>query len=168
VGVDSVFVEYSLLGAGGPWTTIAHVAGSLDSLVWTVPNECSDSARVRITARDVVGNTALDLSNSGFRLRCGTLDAPVWSGVLSLSVPSPVRSGPVRLMLSVPGSGEATVEILNVAGRRVWSTQVAAGRQQELTWDGRGQGTGAVSPGVYFVRLRAASGERSVRFALLR
>jgi uncharacterized repeat protein (TIGR02543 family) len=80
--------------------------------------------------------------------------------------PNPAR-GTMRFSFSLAGEGAATVEVLDVAGRRV--ATLARGTwpagPHELRWDGRDTGGSAVRAGVYFVRLHAGAGTRVRRFA---
>lgn len=69
--------------------------------------------------------------------------------------PSPAR-GEVRLRLSLPAGGSATVSVCDVAGRLVrnlWDAPLAAGAHL-LEWDGRDAEGRRASPGVYFLRAR--------------
>ena len=68
VTVDSVNVDYSVHGSGGPWLAIGHGLAPNDSLIWVLPGDSSDSALVRVTAYDHALNTAFDLSDSLFHL----------------------------------------------------------------------------------------------------
>ncbi len=58
--------------------------------------------------------------------------------------------------------GDARLELLDTAGRRVWSRSVAVG-VSTLVWDGRRDGGGAAARGIYFARLEGGHGVRVVR-----
>jgi hypothetical protein len=169
VAVDSVHVEVSLHGADGPWTRLLDAAGGPDSLLWTVPNECSDSALVRVIATDALANSGSDASDGLFHIHCGTLDAN-GPGLtrLRLSIVNPVRERDVRLGIAAPPGTDAHLEILAVTGQRVWSTSVPGqGAERILHWDGRGSSGEPIQPGVYFARVTAAAEHRIVRFVVI-
>ena len=93
---------------------------------------------------------------------------------LELAAPSPnpftAGSGSVTLRYRLPSSGQTRIEVLDVTGSRValldhgWES---AG-EHRLAWDGRTSVGGAAPPGIYQLRLRSASGERSQRLVLMR
>ena len=97
-------------------------------------------------------------------------DLPAAGGVeLALARPLPNPSaGETVLGFSMPQTGVARVEILDLTGRRVWSSEALyAPGAHSLRWDGRASRGGAVPAGVYFVRLVTAFGERAARVARL-
>lgn len=91
-------------------------------------------------------------------------DAPVTA--LSLSgFPNPNR-GDVSVALSAPGSGRLTLDVFDVAGRRV--RVLHEGRVERggmtATWDGRNSAGEPVAAGVYFVRaVMEPDGTRGLR-----
>ncbi len=62
----------------------------------------------------------------------------------------------VRLQVTVPVGSVATVDVFNVAGRRVATLHegLLPGGSAVLRWDGRTKSGAAAASGVYFVRLR--------------
>jgi hypothetical protein len=79
--------------------------------------------------------------------------------------PNPVV-GPFQAHFSLPYAGGATIEVLDLAGRRVASRDLSdygAGRHAVPLDLGP-----SPQPGIYVVRLHHASGSRHVRFALVR
>ncbi|MFN0150177.1 MAG: T9SS type A sorting domain-containing protein [bacterium] len=175
--VDSVEVDYSLNGPGGPWVNVLRSDGSLDSVDWLVPPDpctvaATVTAMVRVTAYDAAGNSGSDLSDAVFTIQCTAtgIPDPLPTTVLlplSLQIPNPSRAGSVPIRLSLPVAADATLEIVDVTGRRIWSTQFhgAPGRH-ELTWNGRGE-TSTPAQGIYFARLLTPLGNRHVRFVVL-
>jgi len=87
-----------------------------------------------------------------------------------LFYPSPLRTTSV-LRFSTARSGRLTVEILDLAGRRVRrlmdDPQAAAGIHQLSVSRSGGAGGPALGPGVYFYRITAGDGRRSGRFVVL-
>lgn len=100
------------------------------------------------------------------------MDLPVSAGVaaaganpLRLAVaPNPVR-GEAAIAFTLARDGDARVDVLDLAGRRVATLADGAMRAGEhaLRWDGAG-----VRPGVYLVRLACADGVRVQRVVRLR
>jgi hypothetical protein len=74
----------------------------------------------------------------------------------------------VRLRLA--RAADARVALYDPAGRR--ARTLAAGRWEpgthEVAWDGRDDDGRALAPGVYFLRVRAGSIERTARWVWLR
>lgn len=67
-GVDSVSVDYSLTGAPGPWLPVAHGLANSGSCLWTLPEQTSDYAVVRVTAFDPSLNQGSDTSDDPFHV----------------------------------------------------------------------------------------------------
>jgi len=63
-GID---LEYST-NNGGSWTSIAANLGNSGTYAWTIPNDASAQSLVRVTARDVNGNSAQDASDAVFTI----------------------------------------------------------------------------------------------------
>ncbi len=170
-GIDSVSVDYSLHGSGGPWLAIQHGAVNSGSIGWTVPAAMSDSASVRVIAFDPSHNQGNDQSNGLFQIAQDVTGIPgeMPAGFfLAPPAPNPSR-GPVALAFSLPHAGSARMEIVDVAGRRVWSEDregLPAG-DYSFTWGGRYASGRTVAAGIYFVRLTAGVQQRSVRLIRL-
>ncbi|MBI5711134.1 MAG: hypothetical protein HZC42_12665 [Candidatus Eisenbacteria bacterium] len=163
--VDSVNVDCSLHGASGPWIAVARGLPNSGSYSWTVPAPASDSALVRVTAFDHAGNSAADPGDSLFRIvdpNAGVEDGPT---ALSLARPAPNPSlGGVVLRFTLPAAGRARLEVLDLAGRRVWQAggNLEAG-PHAWRWDGTTTGGDRARAGLYFVRLATPWGERGAR-----
>jgi len=101
--------------------------------------------------------------------RNGSLDPPA-ARTLSLSVvPNPGRGAAYAVAYAVPSAGPVTVEVFDVAGRRVATlvrgTEDAGSRR--LAWDARASGGHRIAPGLYFARLTTAAGSRTAKFVHL-
>ena len=170
VGVDSVSVQASLHGAAGPWLTLTHGVANTGSLAWTVPSQSSDSALVRVRAYDHALNTALAVSDSLFQIPASnTAVGPQGPAVLMLGRAQPNPSaGVATLRFSLPQDGPATLEVLDVEGRRVavHDGRFTAG-PHTWAWDGRLQGGGSPS-GLFFARLTTPWGKRTERIMRVR
>ncbi len=169
--VDSVDVDYSLSGPGGPWVSIVRGLENTGSYTWILPIQMSDSARVRVTAYDLALNAGSAVSAGSFEI--GDATADVWGSgpaVLALARPMPNPSrGTTLLRFSLPAAGRARLEVVDVSGRRLgeYEGDFAAG-PQAWRWDGRGPDGSAPGAGLYFVRLVTPWGTRTERMARLK
>jgi len=83
---------------------------------------------------------------------------------LALAMPNPARRGWI-VRFALPSSSPASLDLLDIAGRRVMSREIGsmgAGSHAIDLAQGR-----QVRPGVYFIRLRQGPDTRTVRVALL-
>jgi len=143
--------------AGGPWSRIAELPAARE-MSWLddgVTAGHSYSWRVGAIgyAGDVTWAAPLALS-----LRVTGGERLAFRG----ASPNPSHAD-VVLGLTVPHAGELTLEILDVAGRRV--TTIPLGRRSpgvhEVRWDGHDATGRAAAPGMYFARV-SAGGETAV------
>ncbi len=166
VGVDSVQLEVSYHGAGGPWETLLASGAAVDSLDWVVPDLLTDSALVRVTALDLALHAGVAVSDSVFHILAA---AGVGTGprALAFALPSPNPAhGAVRLAFTLPVEGAVTVEVLDIGGRRValLAHGVFPAGPHALRWDGRDGGGARATAGVYFARLVTRTGAIARRF----
>ena len=94
------------------------------------------------------------------------LDAPPVAELVTRFTlsPNPARAGQ-RVRLSAPDAGAASVEILDIAGRRVAALQLGGDHAAE--WDPAAATGGAVPPGVYLARALRADGTRAASTRLV-
>jgi len=99
----------------------------------------------------------------------GVAQAPV--AVLDFAAPSPNPSrGVTTLRYSLPASGAARIELVDLAGRRIWQSRSAdlpAGIHA-MDWNGRTESGQRAEPGIYFARLSTVWGSRTQRIVRLR
>jgi choice-of-anchor B domain-containing protein len=83
--------------------------------------------------------------------------------------PNPAR-GAVRLMLDVPAAGQASVDVLDLAGRRVQTLHrgATAAGPLALAWDGRDASGREAPAGLYFARATAGAERALTRFVRIR
>ena len=117
----------------------------------------------KLAAVDVNGNV------SGYTLltpqsTTGVPDAALLAFALSSAGPNPIRDGRVRLSVTLPSGAPASLELIDVGGRRVASRDISAlgvgEHAVELTAGRR------LAPGIYLVRLRQGDDERALRVAV--
>ncbi len=165
VAVDSVSIDYSVQGLGGPWAPVAHSLANSGSYGWTVPATLTDSAAVRVTAYDQALNAGMDENDSLFSITSPVVAVdgrtrPVFA--LLRPVPNP-STGQVALGFSLERQGQASVAVLDVNGRLVWRQDwpsLEPGVHQ-VRWSGRDMRGSLAPAGIYFVRLTGTSGVRA-------
>jgi hypothetical protein len=113
-------------------------------------------------------SVSLDLAPGDFTLLRLThaLDALGAGGgpLRLLAAPQPARSA---LRFEVSGmEGASHLELLDIAGRRVWARRFLTGASV-ISWDGRDDDGRAVTPGLYFARLEDARAVRVRRVTWL-
>jgi hypothetical protein len=108
----------------------------------------------RVQANGSLGGTVVDVPHVG----------PSTLALAPLS-PTPSRNGRLGLRFTLPREGAASVELLDLAGRRVASRDLGTlpAGPHELDWSLGGR----VPPGVHLVRLRFGADERTVRAVTL-
>lgn len=169
--VDSIRVEWSPSGVAGPWVLIERGLGNSGEVGWIVPDQATDSAYARVIAFDGAANTGNDASDAAFKiLSSGPVAVGDGAAILALSSPAPNPAhGAALLRFSLPFAGTARLDLVDIAGRRVWGVEgvFTAGAH---TWHWRGSDAqgGRVRAGLYFVRLVTPWGTRSERFVVLR
>ena len=104
--VDTVTVEWSAHGSGGPWIVIAHALTNSGSLDWLVPATPTDSALVRVTAYDLAGNSTTVASAGLFTIKDNAGVGDNGPAVLALAraMPNPAHGATV-LRFSLPAAG---------------------------------------------------------------
>ena len=160
--LDGSGADRRFLLSSGPFTM---PGGSIQTVVLAVlvsqGNDRLDSV-ARLESDDDLVQAAFDTG------QLGLLDAPGPAAVelgIERVFPNPAREG-LSLVLALPREGEASVELVDVAGRRVLERSLGVCPAGRLTFSLAGA-PGAVAPGVYFVRLAQAgrSVTRRVAFA---
>jgi hypothetical protein len=160
-GAGDVTIERAA-AAAGPWTPLATIPASPSS----GPREFDDHG----------------LTNPGvyfYRLRVGFASGERIFGPARIEVVepplelaaigNPVR-GAARFAVRVPRSGTVELDIYDGQGRRIRNLFTGWSRMGpvEFAWDGRNDHGAALSSGTYFVRVNAASRDRTAKFVFLR
>lgn len=157
MGSETICVERRP-ARGGQWREVFAVSG--DESDWSGHSwlDRAVPADVPVTYRLVW----LDAPDGPLVL--GELDEMVWSGrpIFDLSIAPTPFSPATRITFSTATDGAVRLAVYDVTGRRVRSLvdeHLPSGRHQ-LAWTGRDNGGRVVSPGVYFIHLRAGDQER--------
>ncbi len=171
-GVDSVNVDYSLAGPAGPWLPVAHRLPNSGTCSWTLPGQPSDSALVRVTAYDHARNAGSDTSDSVFRIVDPAAAAVGDAGPLDLALARPFPNpsfGSALLRFSLPAAGSVRLDIVDLAGRRVWRREAEMGAGSHAWYfDGGTERGRRLGSGLYFARLITPWGTRTQRLVRLR
>ncbi len=117
--VSDVDVHASYDG-GATWSTLSLGAAALGSFNWNVPNVHTSQARIRVTARDALGNTGADVTDVNFRITGTCSGDSNGDGVVGfadlnavLSQFGQTQSGPGFLAGDVNGDGTVGFADLN-------------------------------------------------------
>ncbi|TPW13551.1 MAG: hypothetical protein FD129_1248, partial [bacterium] len=121
----------------------------------------------KLAAVDINGNVG------GYSLVTpqSTTGAPIEDSAAALALairtqgPNPARSGRLVVHVSLPSNAPATLELLDVTGRRVFSQEVGGLGAGEHTVSMAGDRN--MAAGVYLVRLNQGEGTRVTRFTLV-
>lgn len=157
IAVTSVDLELSRGGVLGPWETIALGVPNTGSYVWNVTGPPSNTAILRVTARDAANNAAADMSDADWAI----LDAAT-SALLSLFEAEPMDDGVALRWQFGTGVEFRTVEVERApAAQGPWAA-IAAARTSD------GGVTVAVDRTAemgttYFYRLRTVSHQGQVQ-----
>jgi hypothetical protein len=169
-GVASVDLQLSIDGGTSYPNAIASAIPNTGSFVWTAGPGATSQARVRVIAHDGLAQTTTRSSPGNFTL--STTPTAVDDGGVAFGLdpvsPSPGRP-PFAVRFGLPSAGPATVEVYDLAGRRVTTlaTGVFGAGRHELAWSGEDASGAPARDGVYFVRMRAAGREVIRRVALI-
>ena len=104
----------------------------------------------------------------------GSLDVPMPAGaglLLAPPSPSPARADRgASIGFGLASAGAVRLSVLDVAGRelRVLADGPRAAGEQSVHWDARDDAGRTVSPGLYFIRLRAAGRVAATRLVIAR
>jgi len=140
--------------------------------------EDDDWLDVTVLPVDTVGNVLCGsvTSLSPFAVvwdSAGAASTPVSEAPLTFQLhragPSPF-AGRTTIRYDLPSASHVSLEIYDVAGRRVATLldQTRDAGRHTATWDGTDRAGARVSSGVYFYRLRAADFDRTRRMVLLK
>jgi len=141
-----------------PWTIADTSVVNMSIMFWAFTTTLSDRA-----LRGLPVDARLDDESPG------SVDVTPPPATFSLRIaPNPAR-GACRFQLTLGGPGAVTIEIFDLAGRRVrvlGRDRVEAGASQ-VPWDGRDDAGARLPGGVYFARAASNEGRAEARVALL-
>jgi hypothetical protein len=129
IPANGVDLEYTLDGT--TWTAIATGVPNASPYAWTLPAAVTSAARVRVTARDTYGNSAVDASDAPFTIQGATTtvlavtpDPGIYEEALTLTATvAPAAAtgtveffaGPVSLGTAAVAGGVAALAVTTLA-----------------------------------------------------
>jgi hypothetical protein len=145
---------------GVTWVSVAVGEANDGSYDWTVPNDATVLARLRVTAHDAAGHSTADPSDATFTIAAQSgvafLPATLARPLVLQNRPNPFNPT-TRIGFGLPVAGAARLAIYSLEGRlvRTLADRVFPSGYSELSWDGRGDDGSAQPSGVYFYRFEA-------------
>jgi uncharacterized repeat protein (TIGR02543 family) len=113
VGVTSIDLAYSTDGGATFPNAIAGGLANSGTYAWTVPAVLTNSARVRVTARDAAGNSGADSSHADFAITGWTVSSSAGSGgTISPSGATIVGDGATPTFTITPSAGYHVQDVL--------------------------------------------------------
>ncbi|MBD3336970.1 MAG: T9SS type A sorting domain-containing protein [Candidatus Eisenbacteria bacterium] len=164
---------------GTTWINLEHLEGGDPDAAWTLASHnlaglfaTMDQLQFRVV---MFGETNPSIDEGGLDdlvIIAGTGDAseidPETAGVprldLHLASGNPA-AGAARIQYALPGAGRASLRIFSVTGRviRTLVDGVQPAGLHEITWDGRDNTGRSLASGIYFIKLRTETGQRTHR-----
>ena len=164
VGVTSIDITYSING-GTSWLPVATGETNDGTFNWTVPNNPTTQARVRVVAYDAAANSGSDQSNANFTI--ASVSGVPGEGVDPRGVPAEVvllqnRPSPfsdvTEIEFGLPVAAAVSLKAYGVDGRLVATLADGAydAGYHRIAWRGTDAHGRRVAAGVYFYRLESA------------
>ncbi len=172
-GVDSVTISYSN-NNGGSWIPVASGEPNDGTYSWTVPNDPTTQALVRVQAYDPSLNVGSDVSDAVFTISTSTaVPGGAIPTVLNLAQnrPNPITGATTtRISFGLTKEGPATLRVFDASGREV--AVLAHGTYSAGThavdWNGLTRDGGRASSGLYFYRLETREGTITRKLMVLK
>jgi hypothetical protein len=172
-GVDSVTIAYSN-DNGSSWIPVASGEANDGTYSWTVPNDPTTQALVRVQAYDPSLNVGSDVSDAVFSITAST--AVPTGGIptvlnLAQNRPNPVTgAASTRISFGLTREGPVTLRVFDASGSEV--AVLARGTYPAGTyavdWNGLTETGGRASSGLYFYRLETREGTITRKLMVLK
>jgi hypothetical protein len=172
-GVDDAVLHYTI-DAAATWEPIAVITDPLVTTHdWIVPSALTDSARVRITAIDELGNSGNATNERWFSIGPPTgvddSSAPA-RFALADAAPNPFNPS-TTVRFAVPTPTRVRLAVFDLQGRYVRTLRdgaVEGPGWHEARWFGQDDAGRQVAAGVYFYRLTAGGYSETRRMVLVK
>jgi hypothetical protein len=151
---------FTFRAVGEGTSLLDPTATFLDAGLFVIPCHCERPRQVFLSnASILVGSDPTDLSDPLGAARSSRLEFR----------PNPTRGGG-EFVLALPSSAPALLEVVDVAGRRVFSREweVAPRGDWRVPWSALDESGHPLSGGVYFVRLVGGATRETAKFVLIR
>jgi photosystem II stability/assembly factor-like uncharacterized protein len=142
-----------------PWQLVAEVPGYYGAHQWTVPNDPTTQAKVRVT--DAWDGSPEDSSDAAFTIHVEGVSVGGPSATafaLLQNRPNPFTRS-TRIDFALPAESDVTLDVFDLQGQRV--ARLVSGRRSagfhSVSVDPRSDARGRLAAGVYFYRLRAGT-----------
>jgi hypothetical protein len=173
VGVTGVDIFLSTDGGATFDQVVAENVANTGSYDWSVSDQPTTQARIRVVAQDANFQEAADASDANFTITINVTDVPPVGvpdkAFLGTTVPEPfLDRTDVRFGLAQPGP--ATLAVYSIEGRvirQLMSGDLGAGTF-DASWDGRDDAGNAVTSGRYFLKLSTSEGVLTKAMTLMR
>jgi len=169
VGVTGVDLLLSRAGEGGPFETLASGLPNSGSYAWTVTGPATADARLRVVARDAIGNTAADLSDVAFSISSttGVGDGPARAFALAPVRPSPMH-GRANVAFELPRASHVRLRVMDAQGRvaATLADGMFTAGVHSIAWE-TAPDASALPSGLYFVTMEVPGRAPIVRRAVL-
>jgi FG-GAP-like repeat len=166
VGLDHFDLYFSRHGLVGPFQPLAIGLENTENFEWMVTGPLSDSAILKIVARDLSGNVTVR-TTAGLTIVANTaIERSPISGHDRLEVgPNPI-TGAATIRFALPSSGRASIDVLDIHGRRVaraFEGELEAGAHQ-VRWEPPRELFRKA--GIYFLRFSSPAGTTTRRVVI--
>jgi len=141
-----------------PWTIADTSIVNMSVIFWVLATVLSERE-----ARGIAVDARLDDPP----IAIGVPPQAARSSIALAASPNPARRS-TRIACTLPEAGPATLDLLDVAGRRVWRRSVVGKGDSTARFDGNDDAGRRLPPGVYALRLSQGGHAATARLVLLR
>jgi len=154
-GVIWVSLHISYTGRNGPYQEIATLLPNSGSYQWLVSGAITDSAYLRVRARDAIGHDQADTSDTAFRIQlppASAGDPGITAFAIESVAPNPTANG-TAITFTLPVEARVRLSVVDVQGRvvAILADGVQPAGRFVTRWSGDGP-AGRLGAGVYFLR----------------
>jgi len=158
--------------AGQTWEVIAQGVTGATVYNWTLPEEPTEDALIRVYLFDNQGVMGYDTSDGPFIVGesiLGVGGPTPLVHALRQNAPNPFTSA-TRIAFDLPEQGHVDLRIYDVQGRlvRILKDNVVPAGSYDVFWDGRDDGGVSVASGIYFYHLRADKFSATKRMTVIK
>ena len=152
---------------------VAENVENTGSYGWSVSDEPTTQARIRVVAQDANFQQAADASDADFTITINVTDVPPVivpdKAFLGTTVPEPFVDR-TQVHFGLAQAGPVTLAVYSIEGRviRELMSGVLGAGTFDASWDGRDAAGNAVTSGRYFLKLSTGEGVLTKTMTLMR